>query len=48
MPTSTRALGLDGVHEGALAVCGFGKAADEPSSFDPAFKPFVPRETELG
>ncbi len=42
------ALGLDGVHEGTLAVCGFGKAADEPSPFDPAFKPFVPRETELG
>ena len=36
------ALGLDGVHEGTLAVCGFGKAAAEPSPFDPAFKPFMP------
>ena len=42
------ALDLDGVHEGAIAVCGFGKPADQPSPFDPAFVPFVPRETEFG
>ena len=42
------ALDLDGVHEGAIAVCGFGKPANQPSPFDPAFVPFVPRETELG
>jgi putative peptide maturation dehydrogenase len=37
--------GLDGYREGVLAVCGFGKAADEPSPFDPEFRPFVPRQT---
>ena len=40
--------GLDGVDEGTLAVVGCGRPADEPSPFDPAFRPFVPRETELG
>jgi putative peptide maturation dehydrogenase len=38
-------LGLDGYGEGVLAVCGFGLPADEPSPFDPAFLPFVVRET---
>jgi putative peptide maturation dehydrogenase len=35
-------LGLDGFEEGALAVCGFGKPAAEPSPFDPPFVPFKP------
>ena len=36
-------LGIDGYREGALAVCGFGRPAAEPSPFDPEFLPFVPR-----
>ena len=36
-------LGIDGYREGALAVCGFGRPAAEPSPFDPEFVPFVPR-----
>ena len=32
-------LGLDGYREGVLAVCGFGRPAEEPSPFDPAFEP---------
>ena len=40
-------LGLDGVREGVVAVCGCGKPAREPSPFDPAFLPYVPRETAL-
>ena len=35
-------LGLDGYREGALAICGFGPPAAEPSRFDPAFEPYVP------
>jgi putative peptide maturation dehydrogenase len=35
-------LGLDGYREGALAICGFGPPAAEPSPFDPAFVPYVP------
>jgi putative peptide maturation dehydrogenase len=35
-------LGLDGYREGALAICGFGHPAAEPSPFDPSFEPFVP------
>jgi putative peptide maturation dehydrogenase len=38
-------LGIDGYREGVLAVCGFGRPADERSPFDPEFLPFVPRET---
>lgn len=38
-------LALDGAIEGAIAVCGFGIPAEEPSPFDPPFVPFVPRET---
>jgi putative peptide maturation dehydrogenase len=37
-------LGLDGYRQGVLAVCGFGKPADEPSPFDPVFRPFVLRD----
>src|SRR5207253_7919197 len=37
-------LGLDGYREGALAVCGCGKPAAEPSPFDPEFVPLAPRE----
>jgi putative peptide maturation dehydrogenase len=32
-------LGLDGYGEGAVAVCGFGIPAAEPSPFDPVFEP---------
>ncbi len=39
-------LGIDGVREGVLAVCGCGRPAAEPSGFDPSFQPYVPRETE--
>jgi putative peptide maturation dehydrogenase len=35
-------LGLDGVAEGVLAVCGFGNPAAEPSPFDPPFVPLAP------
>jgi putative peptide maturation dehydrogenase len=38
-------LGIDGYREGALAVCGVGRPAADPSPFDPEFLPFVPRET---
>jgi nitroreductase len=41
-------LGLDGVREGVLAVCGLGVPAATPSPFDAPFKPYVPRETNLG
>jgi putative peptide maturation dehydrogenase len=40
-------LGLDGIDEGALAVCGFGRPAPERSAFDLEFEPYVPRETEV-
>jgi putative peptide maturation dehydrogenase len=40
-------LGLDGVREGSLAICGCGRPAAERSPFDPEFQPFVPRETAL-
>jgi putative peptide maturation dehydrogenase len=39
-------LGLDGVSEGAIAVCGCGKPASE-SPLDPDFLPYVPGETEI-
>jgi putative peptide maturation dehydrogenase len=32
-------LGLDGLDEGTLAVCGFGRPSPEPSPFDPVFEP---------
>jgi SagB-type dehydrogenase family enzyme len=32
-------IGLDGLNEGTLAVCGFGRPSDEPSPFDPSFEP---------
>jgi SagB-type dehydrogenase family enzyme len=38
-------LGLDGYREGVLAVCGFGRPAEDRSPFDPEFLPFVPRAT---
>jgi putative peptide maturation dehydrogenase len=41
------ALGLDGVSEGALAVCGCGHPAAGRSPFDPEFLPYVPRETPV-
>lgn len=40
-------LGLDGYGTGALAVCGLGVPAAEPSSFDPRWDAFVPRETSV-
>jgi putative peptide maturation dehydrogenase len=39
-------LGLDGVRAGVLAVLGCGRPG-EPSEFDPDFRPYVPRRTQL-
>jgi putative peptide maturation dehydrogenase len=36
-------LGLDPFAEGAVAVCGCGRPASEPSELEPEFVPFVPR-----
>ena len=36
-------LGLDEFAEGAIAVCGCGKPAREPSALEPEFVPYVPR-----
>lgn len=36
------ALRLDGYREGAVAVCGFGVPAAQPSPLDPEFVPYVP------
>jgi putative peptide maturation dehydrogenase len=36
-------LGLDEFAEGAVAVCGCGRPAREPSALEPEFVPFVPR-----
>jgi putative peptide maturation dehydrogenase len=36
-------IGLDGMDEGTLAVCGFGRPAAQPSPFDPQFEP-LPRD----
>jgi nitroreductase len=40
-------LGIDGCSEGALAVSGCGRRAAERSPLEPAFAPYVPRETQL-
>lgn len=40
-------LGLDGVGEGALAVCGCGVPAGGPSPLEPEFLPYFPGETVL-
>ena len=42
-----RRLGLDGVREGVVAVCGCGRPARKASPFDASFRPFAPRETPL-
>ena len=39
-------LGLDGIEEAALAVCGCGHSSGR-SRLEPQFEPYVPRETEL-
>ena len=39
-------LGLDGIEESALAVCGCGHSSGR-SRLEPRFEPYVPRETEL-
>jgi len=39
-------LGLDGIEESALAVCGCGHSSGR-SRLEPQFEPYVPRETEL-
>lgn len=39
-------LGLDGITEGAVAICGCGEAL-ESLSLDPDFFPYVPRETQI-
>ncbi len=39
-------LGLDGIEESALAVCGCGYSSGR-SRLEPRFEPYVPRETEL-
>jgi SagB-type dehydrogenase family enzyme len=36
-------LGLDGLDEGTLAVCGFGRPSPDSSPFDPLFEP-LPRD----
>lgn len=41
------ALGLDGYREGAVAVCGFGVPAAQPSPLDPEFLPYVPGKTAI-
>jgi putative peptide maturation dehydrogenase len=41
------ALGLDGYREGALAVCGCGVPAAQPSPLDPEFLPYAPGETPV-
>lgn len=38
-------LGLDGITEGAVAVAGCGRRRPERSPLEPAFTPYVPRET---
>ena len=38
-------LGLDGVTEGTVAVCGFGRPAGVRSLLEPEFLPYVPRTT---
>jgi putative peptide maturation dehydrogenase len=38
-------LGLDPFAEGAVAVCGCGKPAREPSALEPEFVPYVPRRS---
>jgi putative peptide maturation dehydrogenase len=38
-------LGLDGFGQGALAIVGCGRPADRRSALEPAFAPYVPRET---
>lgn len=40
-------LRLDGYSEGALAMCGCGLRAREPSPFEPEFTPYIPRETTI-
>jgi putative peptide maturation dehydrogenase len=40
-------LGLEPFAEGVLAVCGCGRPAAGRSDLEPAFLPYVPRETEL-
>jgi hypothetical protein len=37
-------LGLDEFEEGAIAVCGCGRPALEPSALEPDFIPYVPRQ----
>jgi putative peptide maturation dehydrogenase len=37
-------LGLDEFEEGAIAVCGCGRPAREPSALEPDFIPYVPRQ----
>jgi putative peptide maturation dehydrogenase len=37
-------LGLDPFAEGAVAVCGCGRPAGEPSPLEPQFEPYVPRQ----
>ena len=38
-------LGLDGFHEGVLAVSGFGRGAHGPSPLEPDFAPYTPRSS---
>jgi putative peptide maturation dehydrogenase len=40
-------LGLDGFREGALAMMGCGRLAEERSPLEPEFVPYVPRDTRL-
>jgi putative peptide maturation dehydrogenase len=40
-------LGLDGIEEGALAVCGCGAPSAAADPLAPAFRPYLPRRTRL-
>jgi SagB-type dehydrogenase family enzyme len=40
-------LGIDGIEEGAIAICGFGHRVPGRHKLEPRFEPYVPRETVL-
>lgn len=40
-------LALDGIEQGAIAICGCGKPLEGMSGLEPAFLPYTARETQL-
>ena len=40
-------LRIDGIEEGAIAICGFGHRPPERQQLEPRFTPYIPRETVL-